>query len=103
MRAARLPCLRFFVPDTAVLLSGGGFCASLGGISEGVVEGIEGAVRLDRELEAVSKAGVLDRDRERVLGRMPEQRNVDAVAFAGGQFASPPVCRAHASSFSSGR
>jgi hypothetical protein len=34
---------------------------SLGGIGEGVVEGIEGAVRRDRELEAIADPSVLDR------------------------------------------
>jgi hypothetical protein len=69
----------------AVLLSAGLFRSSLGGIGERVVEGIEGVVRRDWEVEAISDAGVLDRDRERVLVWVPEQGDVDAVAVAGGE------------------
>jgi hypothetical protein len=57
----------------------------LGREREGVVEGIEGAVRRDRELEAIADTGVLDRHGDRVLVRVPEQQDVDAVAFAGGE------------------
>ena len=45
------------------------------------------AVRRDREVEAISDAGVLDRDRERVLVWVPEQGDVDAVAVAVGELA----------------
>src|SRR4029450_5524271 len=76
---------------------------SLGGIGEGGGEGIEGAVRRDRELEAIADPSVLDRDGERVLVRMPEQQHLDAVVLAGGEFATPAYCRAHFSSFSCGR
>jgi len=70
-----------------VLLSAGTFRPSLGGIGEWVVEGIEGAVTGDREVEAISDARVLDRDRESVLVWVPEQGDVDAVAVAGGELA----------------
>ena len=48
-----------------------------------MVEGVQRAVRSDRELEAVAAAVVLDRDRERVVERVPEQPDVEAVAVAG--------------------
>src|SRR5207244_1182472 len=69
-----------------------------GGIGEGVVEGIEGTLRRDREVEAISCAGVLDREGERVLAGVPEQGDVDAVAVAGGEFADIRCCGAHGSS-----
>src|SRR5687767_14733213 len=73
-----------------------------GGIGEGVVEGIEGTVRRDRQLEAISDTGVLDRDREGVLGWVPEQQDMDSVALAGGELEGLPCCGGHGSSFSSG-
>jgi hypothetical protein len=72
---------------------------SLGRIGEGVVEGIEGAIRRDRELEAISDTRVLDRNGYRVVARVPEQPDVDAVALANGKF--PGLCgESHDSSFS---
>ena len=67
MRAARLCdwcvwCGTSFVPP------------SVRRVGVGVVEGVEGALGRDRELEAISDAGVLDRDGQRVLVRVPEQR-----------------------------
>ncbi len=53
-----------------------------------MVEGVEGAVGRDGELEAVADAGVLDRDGDGVLARVPEQEDVEAVALAGGELAS---------------
>jgi hypothetical protein len=79
-----------------------GFIGHLGRVGEGVVEGIEGAVGRDLEVEAISETGVLDRDGERVLGRVPEQEDVDAVALAGGKLAGLPCGGAHCSSFSFG-
>jgi hypothetical protein len=52
----------------------------LGGVREGVVEGVEGAIGSNRELEAVSEAVVLDGHGERVLAGMPEQHDVEAIA-----------------------
>ena len=52
-----------------------------------MVEGVEGSVGSNRELEAVSAAVVLDGDRERVVSRMPEQQDVDAVALACSELA----------------
>jgi hypothetical protein len=52
-----------------------------------VVEGVEGPVGCDRELEAISDPLVLDRHGEGVLIRIPEQQDVDPVALAGGEFA----------------
>src|SRR5204863_3594921 len=62
-------------------------CAASGGVGVGVVEGVECAVRRDRELEPVAETGVLDLDGERVLGRVPEQLDDDSVALAGGELA----------------
>src|SRR6266511_5994006 len=81
-----------------VLLSAGPLRASSGGIGEGVVEGIEGAVGRDRKVEAISDASVLDRDGQPVLARVPEQHDVDAVAVAGGELAGLRCCGAHGSS-----
>jgi hypothetical protein len=64
-----------------------------------VVEGIESTVRGDGDLEAISETGVLDRNGERVLRRVPEQEDVNAVTLAGGEFAGLPCCGAHGSSF----
>ena len=75
----------------------------LGRVGEGVVEGIEGTVGRDRDLELISDTRVLDRDGERVLDRVPEQQDVDAVAVAGGELAGLRCSGAHGSSFSSGR
>src|SRR5262245_34260500 len=82
MRAARLRGLRLRVVlgDTAVLLSD---LPRSGGVGEGVVEGIECALGLDDELEAVSDPGVLDLDGECVLAGVPEQEDVESVALAG--------------------
>src|SRR3990172_7251777 len=102
MRAARLR-RRCLVRDMTVLLSAGRLRPSLGRIREGVVEGVEGAVGRDRELEAISDPGVLDREGERVLVWVPEQEDVDAVALAGGELAGLRCCGAHGSSFSFGR
>ena len=52
-----------------------------------VVEGVERTIGRDRQPEAISGTGVLDRDGERVLDWVPEQEDVDAVALAGGKFA----------------
>src|SRR4026209_2014540 len=65
----------------------------LGGVGERVVEGVEGAVRCDRDLEAVAEALVLDGDGNGDGGRVPEQPNADAVTVAGGELARPG-CRA---------
>jgi hypothetical protein len=51
-----------------------------------VVEGIEGALGRDRELETISHTRVLDRDGDRVHVWVPEQEDVDAVALAGSKF-----------------
>jgi hypothetical protein len=56
------------------------FTEHLGRVGEGVVEGVEGAVRGDRDLEAISETRVVDRDGQRVLGRVPEQEDVCYVA-----------------------
>ncbi len=85
----------------AIGMGGAGHARSsfLGCVGEWVVEGVEGAVGRDRELEAVSDAGVLDRDGERVLARVPEQQHLDAVALARGELACFHCRRAHRSSF----
>src|SRR2546423_14516793 len=82
----------------AFLLSAGPLRPSLGGIGERVVEGIERAVGRDREVEAISPTDVLDRDGETVLARVPEQQDLNAVAFAGGELAGLSCCGAHGSS-----
>jgi len=51
-----------------------------------VVEGVERTVGRDRELETISNPIVLDGHGESVLAGMPEQQDLDAVAFAGGKF-----------------
>src|SRR6266511_74456 len=71
MRAARLRRVLLLVRNMTVLLSAGRIRPSLGGIGEGVVEGVEGVVGRDRELEAISDASVLggcafDRPTDRV-------------------------------------
>ena len=53
-----------------------------------VVEGVERTLGRDRELEAISDAGVLDGHGEGVLVGVPEQQDVDAVALAGGELAA---------------
>jgi hypothetical protein len=58
-----------------------------GRIGEGVIEGVEGAVGRDRELEAISDQLVLDRHGDRVLTRISEQQDADPVALADGEFA----------------
>jgi hypothetical protein len=63
------------------------FARPLGRVGEGVVEGIEGTVGRDREVEAIAGTGVLDQDGYRVLVWVPQQQDVDAVALAGGEFA----------------
>src|SRR5215212_6903073 len=72
----------------------------LRGVGKRVVEGIEGALRRDRDLEPIAGAGVLDRHGQVVLLRMPEQPHVDAVAVASGELASLRCGGAHGSSFS---
>jgi hypothetical protein len=52
-----------------------------------VVEGIEGALGRDRDLEATADTGVFDRHGYGVLVRVPEQQDVDAVGLAGGELA----------------
>src|SRR6266542_3722346 len=72
---------------------------SLGGVGEGVGEGIEGAVARDHELEAVSGSRVLDRDGQLVLARVPEQQDVQAVVLSGGEFPRIRWRGTHGSSF----
>jgi hypothetical protein len=74
------------------------FSSSLCRVGEGVIEGIEGAVGGDRELEAIAYAGVLDRDGESVSARVPEQPDGDSVAVTGGELAGLQCCGAHGSS-----
>src|SRR6266508_6013478 len=95
MRAARLRRVLLLVRNMTVLLSAGRIRPSLGGIGEGVVEGVEGVVGRDRELEAISDASVLDRDGQPVLARVPEQEDVDAVAVAGGDRKSTRLNSSH--------
>src|SRR6266536_205818 len=58
-----------------------------GGIGEWV-EGLEGSVARDCELELVACARVGDGERHGVLARVPEQDDLDAVALAAGELAS---------------
>jgi hypothetical protein len=58
-----------------------------GGVGKWVVEGVEGTVGRDRELEAISDPLVLDRHGDRVLTRISEQQDADPVALADGEFA----------------
>ena len=55
-----------------------------------MVEGIEGAAALDDEFKAIANAQVLDRNGQRVVARVPQQKYVHTVALAGGQFATDP-------------
>ena len=82
MRAARLR-LVCVVRGMTALLSGR--------VGERVVEGVEGTVGRNRDLELIAGAGVLDRDGQSVLVRVPEQQDVDAVALARGEFAGQRV------------
>src|SRR5580765_8532676 len=91
MRAARL---RFWFSLRDMRFS----FQPLGGVREGVVEGVEGSVRRNRELEAVSEAVVIDGDRDRVLPGVPEQQDVYAVALACGELAGVRGCGTHVSS-----
>ena len=68
-----------------------------------MVEGVEGALGRDRELESLADPGVLDRDGHGVLARVLEQQHVDAVVVAGGELAGLGCRGAHGSSFSIGR
>src|SRR5918999_650391 len=74
-----------------------------GRVGEGVVEGIEGAIGCDHELEAIANTRVLDRDGELALVRVPEQQDLDAVALARGELADLRRCAAHDSSVPFGR
>jgi hypothetical protein len=51
-----------------------------------VVEGVEAPVTLDVEVKAVSGTGIVDRDGEHVLVRVPEQPSVKAIAVSRGEF-----------------
>ena len=62
-----------------------------------MVEGVEGLLRRDRELEAVSHAGVLERDGESVVARVPEQEDADVVALTGRELAGLQCRGAHLS------
>jgi hypothetical protein len=46
-----------------------------------VVEGLKGALTLDGELELLVGARVLDGDADRVLVRVPEKADADAIGF----------------------
>jgi len=70
----------------------------LRGVREGVVEGVEGSVRSNRDLEVVSTAVVLDGDRDCVRSRVPEQQDVDAAALARCELEGVRGCGAHVSS-----
>ena len=59
-----------------------------GGMGKWVVEGLEGSVARDRELELVACARVGDGERHGVFARVPEQDDLDAVALAAGELAS---------------
>jgi hypothetical protein len=54
---------------------------------------MEASVTLDVELEALSGTRIVDRDRQRVVPRMPQQANAEAVALARGEL-SGSACRA---------
>src|SRR5262245_51581515 len=71
--------------------------SSSGRVGVGVVEGVERAIGRDRDLEAVAGPRVLDGHGQGVLGRMPEQQDVDAVVVASGKLARLR-CGAHCSS-----
>jgi hypothetical protein len=62
------------------------------------VEGVEGALGRDRELEAIPGAGVLDRNGHGVPAGVPKQENAEAVALASGKFPSVDCFRGDGSS-----
>src|SRR5436190_3996316 len=99
MRAARLRgrLMISVLADIWFLLSVGRLS---GGVGERVVEGVEGAVRGDREAKAIA-AAALDRHGHGVLARMPEQPHRDAVVFASSELAGR-CCGGHGSSFGFG-
>jgi hypothetical protein len=69
-----------------------------------VIESVESAVTLYRDLEAASGARVLHGDSHSVFLGMPQELNVDSVALArgelttGGRFGGYPFRRVHSSS-----
>src|SRR5215217_3129294 len=72
--------------------------AALGGIRVGVVEGVEGVLVLDGDLEAVAGAVVGDRDGHRVLAGVPAEDDAEAVTLPGCQLLAL-ARRAHDDSF----
>jgi hypothetical protein len=46
---------------------------------------MEASITLNVELEALPGTRVVDRDRQRVVPRMPQQANAEAVALARGE------------------
>src|SRR5919198_6589132 len=65
--------------------------ASSGCVGEGVVEGVEGPLALDWELEPVARSRVRDRDCHRVLERVPEEDDGETVALPAGELSDPLV------------
>jgi hypothetical protein len=70
----------------------------LSGIGIGVVEGVEGALVRNGDLEAVARALVGDRDGHRVVAGVPAQDDAEAVPLPGRQLLALPL-GAHDDSF----
>jgi hypothetical protein len=46
---------------------------------------MEASVTLNVELEALSGTRIVDRDRQRIVLRMPQEANAEAIALARGE------------------
>src|SRR5262245_10472310 len=71
-------------------------------VGEGVVEGLEGTVGRDLELEVVAEVLVFDGDRYGVLARVPEQEDANAIRLTLGELTGLGGRRGHHSSFRRG-
>src|SRR5438067_4832640 len=83
------------------LWAAGDIATSSGCVGERVVEGVERALPVDDELEAIAGARVGHGDRHRVFTRVPDEANGEAVALPAGEFTNVAsvCCGAHHGSF----